>query len=155
MLQTPFGKFTISINGQNTKFEAIELPYTEQGLYEHIFIVDGRYRIDINLEAFKDQDIIIEGILDVSAIDDIESGPSTGQHLAQITFWRNDSMLSVGFVGDIPHVTYEYLKDRVRINIPQRVALTQMLCNVAWLDMKNPEMEDHFTWFAADPTMFN
>jgi hypothetical protein len=148
MLNTPLGAFKIVINGQDYDFEAIELPKIEQR-----FSVDGRYRIIVNLEAYKNQDTILEGVLDITVNDNINTTPETGEKLALISFWNDNFILSVGFEGDIdfPNVKYKYLNDRIQIFIPRETEVKSIPCNIAWLDMEDPEYESSYTWLAAAP----
>lgn len=146
MFQTPIGTLSIFINGKSSDFPLLELPNKANS-----FVVDKRYQIELDLKSFENQDIIIECILKSDF--NIKSVTETGEALALISFYHNNTKLSIGFNGDICNVDYEYLADRIRITIPRHVSLQQIKCNIAWLTMHNVEQEEVFTWFAADPTL--
>lgn len=80
----------------------------------------------------------------------VTSFPETGENLALISFYWEKNKLSIGTTGDIAGVKYSYLDNAINLSMQQNPV--QIIFYVAWMEMVNPEKEDIYTWFAADPS---
>lgn len=143
-MHTELGKIKILINGIEIPYESIELIK-----YNHYFSVKGRIKLVCNVPEQLKKNIKVECIIESPKDIKIKSGTEIGENLALISFYGDKSKLSIGTLGDIPGVKYIYSDNGMCLELqknPRRVVFY-----VAWLEMTDPEKEDIYTWFAADP----
>ena len=146
MLKTPFGEIKIFINEhEESNFKVQSLPHAAKN-----FIVDQRYQVSLD-QINKGN--IVDCILNVESDLNITSLIETGEDLALISFYKDTSKLSIGVIGDRKGIKYKYLNNGIRMVILNDQPSELMPMNVAWLCMNNPEVEDIYCWFAADPTI--
>jgi len=142
------GNIYITVNGKKYNYAFIELSNKEK-----IFKVDKRFKILVDNLSIDNEEIVIECILKAKSNNILNGAPETGEHLALISFCNGNVKLSIGTIGDVPGVNYEYLQDRMRIIIPKEIGLKEIVFYVAWITMQNIPREEICTWFAADPTL--
>jgi len=142
------GNIYITVNGKKYNYAFIELSNKEK-----IFKVDKRFKILVDNLSIDNEEIVIECILKAKSNNILNGAPETGENLALISFCNGNVKLSIGTIGDVPGVNYEYLQDRIRIIIPKEIGLKEIVFYVAWITMQNIPREEIYTWFAADPTL--
>jgi len=148
MLQTIFGKIYIATNGKPHEYQAIELPQIGSS-----FKVDKRYNILMENIPKENGEVAIECVIKNESGMVLKSGSETGENLALISFLSNNIKLSIGTIGDIPGICYEYQEDGMILRLGSNVELNEIRFYVAWLTMSDIEKEETYTWFAADPAM--
>lgn len=148
MLKTDIGNIIIAIDGQILDYAPIKLANKGKN-----FIVDGRYQVIVENMLFSEGETIIDCIIDNNKMLDLHGYPESGEGLALISFIHNNTKLSIGIEDDIPGVYYQYMNDRLRVNVTKSASLNTFTFFIAWLTMHNKEQEEIYTWFAADPTL--
>ena len=73
----------------------------------------------------------------------------TGENLQMISFYYKNFKLSMG-AEELTGATYKYLENGIEMELP---STKNLIIYIAWLEMEDTELEDVFTWYAADPTM--
>jgi hypothetical protein len=148
MLQTALGEIIISINGKEINYTAEELSNSEK-----CFFVDKRYKIAIDDIEGKNEETSIEcKLINANGLI-LETGKESGEDLELISIYYNNTKLSIGVEGELPHIEYEYIDTGLRITVPTHASSQQFIFGIAWLTMNDVETEDIYTWFAADPTL--
>lgn len=144
MLSTPIGNFKIIVDEN-------EIHYTERELVKKAktFSVDRRVEIEIQKESDDPQ----KGVV-MCMIDNVNNLPltpckETGEDLQIISFYYQNFKLSIG-IKEIAETEYKYLDNGIQVKFSN---LRDLKIYIAWLEMKDIELEDVFTWFAADPTL--
>lgn len=143
-MYTELGKIKILVNGQEMTYKCIELINHSQ-----YFSVKKRFKLICEVPKHLAENINIECILNIKGDLKVTSYPETGENLALISFYWEKSKLSIGTIGDIVGVKYGYLDNAISLSMQQNPG--QIVFYVAWLEMVNPEKENIYTWFAADP----
>jgi hypothetical protein len=147
-LKTPFGNIKIKIENNEAKYIIYELI----GIYDTLFDVDARYKLLLETSAYKNcNNIVIECLIDGLRCDDINI--ETGEDLELISFYINNTKLSIG-IESIENINYIYTKNGIKFECCNENIKSQFIFGVAW-KVINSENEDVFTWFAADPNLFN
>lgn len=149
MLKTPLGYINIFVNGKIVRPIANELPSIKKG-----FIVDKCYQLSLNISLFECEKTIIECVLAANDyLDNLESNIESGEKLEMISFYCKNTKLSIGTEGEIQYINYSYLANGIQIEVSNEFFLKKVVFNVAWLTMTDSDVEDIYTWFAADPTI--
>jgi len=148
MLHTKLGNILVTVDGNMVDYETIELTNEEKN-----FKVDQRYKLSVKVAHMIGKKQIVECILDNIKNYVLECYPETGEGLAMISCYYKNVKLSIGTLGDIVGVQYEYLKDRIRLHISNDLEVKKVVFYIAWLTMEDMKKEDIYTWFAADPTL--
>lgn len=143
-MYTELGEIKILVNGQEISYKCIELLNHSQ-----YFSVKGRFKLICKVPEHLAENINIECVLGIKEDIKVASCPETGENLALISFYWEKNKLSIGTRGDIAGVKYSYLDNAISLSMQQNPG--QIIFYVAWLEMANPEKEDIYTWFAADP----
>lgn len=143
-LPTPLGPVQIFADGQAIPYRCTALP-----LQGRRFRVEGRWRLDCLL---PDTTAPVEVVCRIAVNETrlVTAWPETGEALALMSFRWGDSKLSIGTEGDLPGVSYCYEKNGMRLrflNGPVWISLY-----LAWLTMTEPDREEIYPWFAADPS---
>lgn len=141
---TDLGEIKILINEKEVRYDCIELSN-----HNKHFQVKKRYKLICDIPASLKEDIRVQCLIILNEKVKAISGPETGENLALISFYWNNSKLSIGTKGDIVGVQYNYFEDAMELKM--RENLKQVVFYVAWIDMVNKEKEEIYTWFAADP----
>lgn len=144
MITTPIGKISITLNGEPVNYVFSHLEKSRRN-----FNVDGRFKIE--LETRESGEKIVECILDIGE-EEIQGYSESGEELELISFQQGNTKLSIGTIGDISGIKYEYESDRLRLKIDEKVVIDKIVFYIAWI-MMCTEMNDIHTWFAADPTL--
>lgn len=141
---TDLGEIKILVNEHEVCYECVELT-------NHIryFKVKKRYQLICKVPETLKGNIRIKCIITLKEGVKVTSGPETGENLALISFWWQNSKLSIGTIGDIEGVQYSYLENAMELKMRENPE--QVVFYVAWIDMIDEEKEDIYTWFAADP----
>lgn len=147
MLETFFGEMNIYIDGEKTDYDIIKLPLEEKN-----FNVDARYQIVIR-NIRNDKNTIIDCVINETGLQQLDRCIESGEDLALISFYSNNTKLSMGMREENTAICYEYLDNGIRMNISKENILQEILVNIAWITMKNQDIEDIYTWYAADPTI--
>lgn len=79
------------------------------------------------------------------------SGPASGENLSLIEFINENTVMCVGFEGDIAGVQYLYTENGVRITVTEQAEISSIPCAVAWKYIGDIEHDRTQTWLAADP----
>lgn len=142
---TDLGEIKILINEKEICYDCVELT-------NHIkyFKVKKRYKLVCSVPESLIEDIQIKCMITLKENVKVMSGPETGEDLAMISFYWQNSKLSIGTKGDIEGVQYNYLENAMELKMRENPK--QVVFYVAWIDMIDMEKEDIYTWFAADPT---
>lgn len=135
------------VNNQEVKPRIIEL--INQGKN---YVVDKRYKLVVDIDPMKKN--YVNCILTKEA-DDIKVFCESGQSLELISFYYYNEKLSIGTEGDIKGIKYNYLKNGIELIISEYTNINQIIFGVAWVNIKDSETEDIYTWFAADPTLYS
>lgn len=143
-MYTELGEIKILINGKEIKYQYIELIKHSQ-----YFSVENRYKLVCDIPEQQSQNIRIECVVEFKKNIKVISGTETGENLALISFYWGKNKLSIGTKGDIHGVSYDYSDNSINLTMKKNPG--QIIFYVAWLKMVDPEKEDIYTWFAADP----
>lgn len=142
---TDLGEIKIFINEIEVSYDCIELIN-----YSRFFSVKKRFKLVCEIPKSLIGNIDIKCTIKIKEDIQVESGPETGEDLALISFYWENNKLSIGTQGDIQGIKYNYLKNGMELIMEENPEY--IIFYVAWLDMKNVEKEDIYTWFAADPS---
>lgn len=147
MLKTPIGAIVILVNDANASISMAELEKTDRR-----FRVDGRYRVNIDVKD-TGNGAWIDCLLDNK--NQIAGGIESGEGMEMISFQCNEVKLSIGTISGLPGIKYCYLNNGIRLKFDSDngVQVKQIQLFIAWLKIHDPEREQIFTWFAADPTL--
>lgn len=61
--------------------------------------------------------------------------------------------MSIATEDEIDGIEIKYLNRGIEIQISEHTKIKEVIFGMAWISLKNPEEEDIYTWFAADPTL--
>jgi hypothetical protein len=152
MLKTPLGEIVIIVDGQSVTYKPISLDCTEYGTRNEImFTVDARYKIEVKLSSIP---CVVECKFNDFLGDDGRGGVDSGQYLALICFYRGNTKLSIGVEDEIPGVECSYTDYGLKVELTEQASIHCVTFGIAWVAMKDEEKEDIYTWFAADPTLY-
>ena len=143
-LSTPLGPVEILADGRPLPYRCTPLPLQSQR-----FRVDGRWRLDCLLPGTT-APVEVQCRIAVDPAQSVTCGAETGEALDLMSFTWNNNKLSIGTEGDLPGMTCHYEKTGMRLRFlsgPGAVSLY-----LAWLTMTEPEREEIYPWFAADPS---
>ena len=141
---TELGEIKILVNGKEITYKSIELINHSQ-----YFSVKNRFKIICDISKQTVENIKIECVLEIKKAMKVTSSSETGENLALISFYWEKNKLSIGTQGDILGVKYGYSDNAISLTMQKNPG--QVIFYVAWLEMMEPEKEDIYTWFAADP----
>ena len=143
MLQTPFGKIYIEVDGVAMDFEARPFDYIKPPVKDKP--IAGCYRIHIPVKECCSVQCVLE--LEKESID--VSG-SSGEHYLCREFSDGTMMLAIGAEDENPDFTTERVKNGMEYQISGTVE--EVVFGVAWAtDYEGTD--DVRVWFAADPTV--
>ena len=143
MLQTPFGKIYIEVDGVATDFEARPFDYIKPPVKDKP--IAGCYRIHIPVKKCCSIQCVLE--LENEQID--VSGSSGERYLCR-EFSDGTTMLAIGAEDENPDFTTERVKNGMEYQINGTVE--EVVFGVAWAtDYEGTD--DVRVWFAADPTV--
>ena len=143
-MYTELGKITVFVNGKEVPYKSIELINHSQ-----YFSVNKRFKLICDISKQIVENVKIECLLEINKDIKVTSISETGEDLALISFYWKKNKLSIGTRGDIVGVEYSYLDNAICLTMQKNPM--QVIFYVAWLEMVDPEREDIYTWFAADP----
>ena len=149
MLKTPIGVIDVMLNGEKNHYV-----FTELNTCENKFSVDSRYKVIVNIPINRTQDIVVECKLIDFVGDNVKGFIESGEKLALISFYHDNIKLSVGTEDEIKNVSCSYIECGLRVIISKTAIIEQLAFGIAWIDMNEREIEDIYTWFAADPTLW-
>lgn len=147
MLRTPIGKLKILLNND-------EIGYKEKKLLTKTknFTVDKRVQIEFAPNIQLSNENIIKFIFVNNGDVAIKSCIETGEDLQLISFYYKNFKVSLG-MNELQSVKYTYLENGIQLEIMSSLIISEIKTIVAWLEMQDAELEDVFTWYAADPTL--
>ena len=143
-MHTELGEIKILIDGKEVPYKCVELPNHSQ-----YFCVKNCFKLICDIPHQKARNIDIRCVVEIKKDINVTSGPETGENLALISFYWKKNKLSIGTIGDIDGVKYNYLNNSIGLTMPKNPG--RIIFYLAWLEMSDPEKEDIYTWFAADP----
>lgn len=141
---TDLGEIGILINGKGVMYNCIKL--NNRG---YCFNVQKRFKLVCDIPKDFENNIDIRCMIKIKDEIQVESGPETGENLALLSLYWGNNKLSIGTKGDLKGVKYIYEKSALRLITNENPG--QVIFYIAWIDKSNPEQEDIYTWFAADP----
>lgn len=139
------GNILVMVNEKEVNFSVKKLPIISES-----FSVNERYKITFNIEHFVYNEVNIKCVFQPKEENDLLSCIESGENLALISFYLGDTKLSIGTEGDIPQIHYRYLDNGLELKT--NLKIPEIVFYVAWVKMKDKEIEDIYTWFAADPS---
>jgi len=145
MLNTPLGNVKVIVNGEEEKLEIHSLLKSKAN-----FTVDSRYQVSLE---WIEKGNVIDCILNIENDSYIASGIESGEELALISFYKGNTKLSIGVIGDKKGIKYEYLQNGIRMTVFESQSSSFMPMNIAWLSMSDSELKDIYCWLAADPNI--
>ncbi len=148
MLKTPIGIIDVLINGKSNYYKSIELINSVKN-----FSVDGRYKVIVDIPINKVHDLVIECKLFEFTGDNAKGYIESGERLALISFYRDNIKLSIGVEDETNNVKCSYIDYGLKVILSKEAHLQQIIFGIAWVSMRDKEVEDIYTWFAADPTL--
>ena len=147
MLQTPIGKLKILLNEEEIGYkENFLVPETKS------FTVDKRAQIQFAENIQLDSEDVINFIIEKQKGLEIRPCIETGEDLQLISFYYQNYKLSIG-LEELKNIKYTYLENGIRLEVRVSLKLEEINAIVAWLKMQDADLEDTFTWYAADPTL--
>ena len=147
-MKTNLGEIVVTINEEEFNYTPIFLRTESK-----IFNVDGRYKIEVELERSLNKPCIIECTL-VSE-NKVKGGIDSGQDLVMLSFDSEDNRLSIGTREEIPSTDYCYLDNGIRIIAENDCNADKIVFGVAWMSMHNRDVYSVETGLAADPSYFH
>lgn len=143
MLQTPFGKINILVDGIAIEYEATSFDYIKPPVKDKP--IAGCYRIHIPVEKYRSIQCVLE--LKKESVD--VSGSSGERYLCR-EFVDGATMLAIGIEDENPAFESKRVKNGMEYRINGTVEA--VVFGVAWAtDYEGTE--DVRVWFAADPTV--
>lgn len=143
-LSTPLGPVEILADGRPVLYRCTPLP-----LQSRRFRVDGRWRLDCLLPGTTGP-MEVQCRIEVNPALPVTCGTETDEALALLSFTWDNNKLSIGTEGDLPGVTCHYEKTGMRLRFMSGPGAVSFY--LAWLTMTEPEREEIYPWFAADPS---
>ena len=144
MLETPFGKVNIIVDGVAIHYEAKPFDFIKPPVKDRP--IAGCYRIHIPAEEHRS----IQCVLELEN-EKIEVSSSSGQFYVCKEFEYETTMLAIGVEDENPAFEVERLENGMgyRINSP----VEEVVFGIAWAtDYEG--IDDVRVWFAADPTIY-
>ncbi|WP_132085135.1 hypothetical protein [Harryflintia acetispora] len=143
-MKTDLGEIKILVNNEENNYVIKELEDCC-----HYFHVKHRLKLTCKIPKQLIENISIKCLIISNDIVKFEPCIETGENLALVSFYRGRTKLSIGTKGDIPGTQYVYLDNGIELILQKNKG--EVYFYVAWLEMKDVEKEDIYTWFAADP----
>ena len=144
MLQTPFGKINILVDGVAIPYEAIPFDYINPPVKDKP--IAGCYRIYILVESYH----FIQCILELENENIDVSGSSEECYMCK-EFEYSTTMLAIGGEDENPAFESEQIKNGMEYRIINKV--DEVVFGIAWaIDYEG--IDDVRVWFAADPTVY-
>lgn len=150
MIKTDIGNIMVTVDEVVLDYKSIKLANNGKN-----FKVDGRYQVTVDNIVVCNSETVIDILIDDRKVLDLKGYSESGERLALISFMHNNIKLSIGVEGDLQGVYYEYMNDRLRVKITNTASINTLIFFIAWLKMDNKELEEIYTWFAADPTLIS
>ncbi len=150
MIKTDIGNIMVTVDEAVLDYKSIKLANNGKN-----FKVDGRYQVTVDNIVVCNSETVIDILIDDRKVLDLKGYSESGERLALISFMHNNIKLSIGVEGDLQGVYYEYMNDRLRVKITNTASINTLIFFIAWLKMDNKELEEIYTWFAADPTLIS
>lgn len=144
MLETPFGKINILVDGIAIHYDARPFDYIKPPVKDNP--IAGCYRIHIPVENSS----CIECTLDVEDTSVDVSGSSGERYLCK-EYLKDSTMLAIGIEDENPAFDSERVEGGMQYRINTRV--DEVVFGIARAtDYEGPD--DVRVWFAADPTVY-
>ena len=147
MLKTPFGNIVICVENEVVEYNHIQMASSYIGQHGlPVFDVEGRFRISIS-NLNKPICVSCTFIAD----EEYSSGIDSGERLALKSWFKGQQILSIGTEDEIPDVEVRYLDNGLKVILSENSNITNIVFQIAWMTINDPEKEDGYTWYAADP----
>lgn len=144
MLETPFGKINILVDGVAIQYEARTFDYIKPPVKDKP--IAGCYRIHIPVRNSS----CIECALDLEDVIVDVSGSSGERYLCK-EYVKDSIMLTIGIEDENPAFESERVENGMQYRINTRV--DEVVFGIAWAtDYEGTD--DVRIWFAADPTVY-
>ena len=144
MLQTPFGKINILVDGVATNYEARPFEYIKPPVKDKP--IAGCYRVHIPVENYRS----IQCVLNLES-EKVDVSGSSGERYLCREFVDGNIMLAIGIEDENP----AFESGRVKNGMEYRIAdgVKEVVFGIAWAtDYEGTD--DVRVWFAADPTVY-
>lgn len=144
MIETPFGKIIILIDGVAVAYEAKPFDYIKPPVKDKP--IAGCYRIHIPVKNYCS----IQCVLELEK-ESVEVSGSSGERYLCREFVDGATMLAIGIEDENPAFESERVKYGMEYRINGRV--DEVVFGIAWAtDYEGTD--DVRVWFAADPTVY-
>ena len=143
MLETPFGKINIIVDGVVANFEAEPFDYIKPPVKDKP--VAGCYRIHIPVENHRS----IQCVLNLEE-KNIDVSGSSGECYLCREFCAGTTMLAIGIEDENPAVESVRVENGMEYRIGEKV--DEVVFGIAWAT-DYAGIDDVRVWFAADPTI--
>lgn len=144
MLQTPFGKINILVDGVAIHYEARPFDYIKPPVKNKP--IAGCYRIHIPVKSYCSVQCVLE-----LENEKIEVSSSSGERYVCKEFEYETTMLAIGVEDENPAFEIERLENGMEYCMNTRV--DEVVFGIAWAtDYEGTD--DVRVWFAADPTVY-
>ena len=144
MLQTPFGKINILVDGVATNFEAKPFDYIKPPIKDKP--IAGCYRIDIRVKNYRS----IQCILNLEN-EKVDVSGSSGERYLCREFIDGATMLAIGIEDENPAFESGRVENGMEYRIIDKI--DEVVFGIAWAtDYEGTD--DVRVWFAADPTVY-
>ena len=144
MLETPFGKINILVDGVAIQYEARPFDYIKPPVKDKP--IAGCYRIHIPVKNYCSVQCFLE-----SENEKIEVSSSSGERYVCKEFEYETIMLAIGVEDENPAFEIERLENGMEYRMNTRV--DEVVFGIAWAtDYEGTDVVR--IWFAADPTVY-
>lgn len=147
VLETPLGLLFIEVDGHPTDYSIVQLNKCDKR-----FCVDGRYRVTLFLPT-RQTDVTIKCGIKYNESLSIRKCAESGENLSLVSFYYDGLKLSIGTEDDIKYKKCDLTDYGLTITLKKNFALNSLIFGVSWVTIRNPDTDDIYTWFAADPTI--
>lgn len=144
MLETPFGKINILVDGVAIHYEATSFDYIKPPVKDKP--ITGCYRIHVSVENAKS----IQCVLGLKS-QNVDISGSSGERYLCREFTYGSTMLAIGIEDENTAFEFKRVENGVEYCINTRI--DKVVFGIAWAT--NYEgADDVRVWFAADPTVY-
>jgi len=67
------------------------------------------------------------------------------------SWYKGQQILSIGTIEEIPNTEVRYLDNGIEIFLSKNSKTTDIVFQIAWMTICDLQIENSYTWYAADP----